>query len=246
MERERLTVIPNGMDPALFRASPLPEPGPTRRLLYVGTLADWQGLLVLLKALPLVRKQVPAELTIVGSGRTRQRRRLSRWVSRLGLTGHVFIEEPVTHGEIPARIAQADVCVAPLGYNERNVTQGCRPLKVIEYMACGRPVVAANLPVIRELLRDGIEGLLFESDSVEELAAQITRLLLEPTLAAKLGAHAARRAHSVLRWDSAQRSLLAVYDRLLGTSLLSAHRSPAETPVSGPEWPHEAASLSAV
>ena len=82
--------------------------------------------------------------------------------------------------------------------------------------------------------------------TVEELAAQITRLLLEPTLAAKLGAHAARRAHSVLRWDSAQRSLLAVYDRLLGTSLLSAHRSPAETPVSGPEWPHEAASLSAV
>jgi glycosyltransferase involved in cell wall biosynthesis len=111
-------------------------------------------------------------------------------------------------------------------------------------MATGRPIVAANLPVIRELLRDGIEGLLFEPDSVEELAAQVTRVLLEPSLAAELGAGAARRAHSALRWDIAQRSLLAVYDQLLGTSLLSAHRTRVEHRVSGSEWPLEAAPVS--
>lgn len=244
VERERLTVISNGMDPALFRATPLPTPSERRRLLYVGTLADWQGLVLLLKALPLVRAQVPVELHVVGSGRARQRRRLSRWVSRLGLEGSVFIAEPVEHRRIPELIAQAEVCIAPLGYNERNVTQGCCPLKVIEYMGCGRPVVAANLPVIRELYRDGIEGLMFEPDCVEELAAQITRLLLDPALAAELGRAAARRAHSTLRWDMAQRSLLALYDQLLGSSLVLEQGTHAARPISSREQAKDDALLS--
>ena len=72
---------------------------------------------------------------------------------------------------MPAIIAQADVCVAPLAYNDRNVTQGCCPIKVIEYMACARPIVAANLPVVRELVRDDVDALLFTPDDPAELGA---------------------------------------------------------------------------
>jgi glycosyltransferase involved in cell wall biosynthesis len=56
------------------------------------------------------------------------------------------------------------VCVAPLALNDRNVTQGCCPIKVIEYMSCARPIVAANLPVVRELVREDIDALLFAPD----------------------------------------------------------------------------------
>lgn len=225
VERERLTVIANGMDPRLFGATPLPAVSEPRRILYVGTLADWQGLFLLLEALPHVRAQVPLVLHIVGSGRARQRRRLQRRVSRLGLEECVFIEEPVRHTQIPALIQRADVCVAPLGYNERNVTQGCCPLKVIEYMGCGRPVLASNLPVVRELLRDGVEGLLFEPDNAEDLARRLCTLLLDRTLAEQLASAAARRAHANLRWDTAQDSLLALYDQLLGSELARARRA---------------------
>jgi glycosyltransferase involved in cell wall biosynthesis len=221
---ERLTVIPNGMDPVLFTPTPLLDARATARLLYVGTLADWQGLPLLLSALALVRQHRSVELSIVGSGRARQRRRLERHTQRLALEGAVSLLEPIEQEQVPALIAAADVCVAPLSYNERNVTQGCCPLKIIEYMACGRPVVAANLPVVRELVRDGIDGLLFEPDSASELARSILRVLDERELAAQLSQSAARRAHTHFTWLGAQQALLAVYDSLLGTTLRSSKR----------------------
>jgi glycosyltransferase involved in cell wall biosynthesis len=243
VEPERLKIIPNGMDPTLFRPAPLRAPSSPRHLLYVGTLADWQGLVVLLKALPRVREATPVQLHIVGTGRARQRRRLQRWVTRLGLDDCVLVAEPISHEEVPAAIAQADVCVAPLGYSERNVTQGCCPLKIIEYMGVGRPIVAANLPVVRELLRDGIEGLLFEPDCPESLAQQIVRLLTDRELAEALASAAARRAHRSFRWDTAQRSLLELYDQLLGTSLASAplaDRRPCLEPAAFGAWEGDA------
>ena len=241
---ERLTVIPNGMEPSLFRATPLPVARPALRILYIGTLAEWQGIPVLLRALALVRHELPVELCIVGSGRERQRRRLRRTIARLGLEGAVFIEQPVAHEDVPEVIAQADVCVAPLGYNERNVTQGCCPLKVIEYMASARPVVAANLPVVRELLRDGIEGLLFEPENPEDLAQKLVTVLRSRELAEQLASAAARRAHAKFRWSTAQRSLLALYDGLLGSSLSSTGEVVAEPPFMTTHWP-DAAELSA-
>ena len=62
---------------------------------------------------------------------------------------------------MPALLAEADACVAPLALNDRNVTQGCCPIKVLECMAAGRPLVAANLPVVRELAREDQDALLF-------------------------------------------------------------------------------------
>jgi glycosyltransferase involved in cell wall biosynthesis len=219
VEPERLTVIPNGMEPSLFRATSLPLARSPARLLYVGTLAEWQGLSVLLKALAVVRREVPAELYILGSGRERQRRRLLRAAERLALAGAVFLEAPVVHEQVAEWIAAADVCVAPLGYNERNVTQGCCPLKVIEYMACARPVVAANLPVVRELLRDGIEGLLFEPDNSDDLGHKLLSVLRERELAGRLALAGARRAHADFSWRTAQLRLLTLYEGLLGRSL---------------------------
>ncbi|NTW98081.1 MAG: glycosyltransferase family 4 protein, partial [Oscillochloris sp.] len=152
----RLLVIPNGADP--YRGPPSPARGdepPT--VLYIGTLADWQGLGTLLNALPTVLAQQPVRLRIVGAGRSRQRRALLKLAARLGVADAISVEEPLPPPEVPALIAAADLCVAPLAPNDRNVTQGCCPIKVIEYMACARPIVAANLPVVRELLREGVE-----------------------------------------------------------------------------------------
>ena len=225
IEPERLTVIPNGMDPAQFVTTPLPPPRATAQLLYVGTLADWQGLPLLLEALALVRQRHAVQLRIVGSGRARQRRRLERCTQRFALEGAVSVLQPIEQQLVPALIADADLCLAPLSYNERNVTQGCCPLKVIEYMACGRPVVAANLPVVRELVRDGVDGLLFEPDSASELARSILRVLEQRELALHLAQSAARRAHNQFTWHRAQQALLAVYDDLLGTTLRSTGRN---------------------
>jgi glycosyltransferase involved in cell wall biosynthesis len=225
VEPERLRVIPNGVAPELFSASPLPAWQEPFRLVYVGTLAEWQGLPLLLRALALVRKELPVRLFLVGSGRERQRRRLLRLAERLGVGDSVFIERPAPHERMPAWIASAHVCVAPLGYNERNVTQGCCPLKVLEYMAAARPVVAANLPVVRELARDGVDALLFEPDNADDLARKLLTLLRDPAMSETLAGSAQRRARREFSWFSAQQQLLSLYDELLGSRLAEAQRA---------------------
>lgn len=213
---ERVSVIPNGVDPALFAPTPLPaRDGRVPAAVYVGTLADWQGLLTLLEAWPRVVARRPATLRIVGRGRSRQRKELLRRIRKLGLEEHVRLEPAVPHHEVPGVLAAADLALAPLGYNERNVVQGCCPLKVLEYLASGRPVVTSNLPVVRELVREERDALLVAPDAPDALAAAVLRLLDEPRTAERLAAHGARRARTSFTWKRAQKRLLDVYDGLL-------------------------------
>ena len=213
--REKITVIPNGVDAKLFTPQPFNQPSGERPvLLYMGTLADWQGLDMLIEAMLLIVSQRPACLRIVGRGRGRQRKDLLKRVRKLGLEGAVSIEPAVPHHEMPALLAQADVCIAPLAYNDRNVTQGCCPLKLIEYMACGRPVVASNLPVVRELARDDVDALLFTPDDPADLARCVLALLDDTSLAQRLGGSAAAHARNKFSWRAAQKKLLKVYAKL--------------------------------
>ncbi|MBE2200222.1 MAG: glycosyltransferase family 4 protein [Anaerolinea sp.] len=213
----KITVIPNGFDTEQFtddirQASSVNRQAPI--VLYVGTLADWQGLDVLLHALALVVAQQPCTLHIVGRGRKRQQKRLRKLAQKLGVEEHVTVATAVPHSHIPAIIAQADVCVAPLSYNDRNVVQGCCPIKILEYMAAGKPIVAANLPVARELVCADREALLFTPDDPEHLAQQLRTLLNDPHLARCLGEQAANRARREFTWSLAQSRLLAVYQDL--------------------------------
>ncbi len=213
--REKITVIPNGVDTKLFTPQPLNPPSDSRTLLYVGTLADWQGLDLLIEAMSAIVAQSPAKLKIVGRGRGRQHKDLAKRIRKLGLEDRVSIEPAAPHHEMPAIIAQADVCVAPLAYNDRNVTQGCCPLKIIEYMASGRPVVAANLPVVRELARDDVDALLFTPDDPADLARCVLAILNDASLARRLAGSAAERARDKFSWREAQKKLVKVYEKLL-------------------------------
>jgi glycosyltransferase involved in cell wall biosynthesis len=214
--RDRITVIPNGVSPHDFAATSLPDrTDGTPTILYLGTLADWQGLDLLIAAMATIAAQQSAQLRIVGRGRHWQRKQLQKRIRKLGLKESVILDATVPHHEVPQVIAQADVCVAPLALNDRNVTQGCCPIKVIEYMSCARPIVAANLPVVRELVREDVDALLFAPDDADDLARQILRVLNDRALAETLATNAAARARSKLTWHEAQKKLLKVYDRLL-------------------------------
>ncbi|NJP04618.1 MAG: glycosyltransferase family 4 protein [Chloroflexaceae bacterium] len=214
--RERITIIRNGITPSEFAPSPVPIPDSEPPvILYVGTLAEWQGLDVMIRALPLIIAHHPARLRIVGRGRSRQRKLLERQIRKLGLEQYVQLEPAVAHHQVPAMIAQATLCVAPLSLNDRNVVQGCCPIKVLEYMAAGRPLVAANLPVVRELVQEDRDGLLFRPDDPTDLARQITTLLRDPQLAQRLARSAAERAHHQFTWHAAGKRLLKQYEALL-------------------------------
>ncbi len=215
VRRERVTVIPNGVSPSDFSPSPLPaRTGRVPVLLYLGTLADWQGLDVVIKAMPKILAQQPIHLQIVGRGRSRQRKILAKQIRKLGLEEHVSIEPAVAHHEVPALIASSDLCVAPLGLNDRNVTQGACPIKVLEYMAAGRPLLASNMPIVRELVREDVDGLLFSPSDPDDLARQTLALLNDFELSQKLAESASARALTKFTWHEAQKKLVRVYEGL--------------------------------
>jgi glycosyltransferase involved in cell wall biosynthesis len=216
LSRKRVTVIPNGVSPSDFPPSPLPERvGRVPVLLYIGTLADWQGLDVVIRALPQILGQRAVRLHIVGRGRSRQRKLLSKQIRKLGLEGCVTIQPAVPHHEVPALIADSDICLAPLGLNDRNVTQGACPIKVLEYMASSRPLIASNMPIVRELVREDVDALLFSPNDPQDLARQVLRLLDDVDLSRRLSDSATERALTKFTWHAAQKKLLKVYDKLL-------------------------------
>ena len=211
-----ITVIPNGVSPSDFSASPLPSRAdriPT--LLYIGTLADWQGLEVVVRALPKILEQRAVRLHIVGRGRSRQRKFLAKQIRKLGVEESVIVQPAVPHHEIPALIASADICVAPLGFNDRNVTQGACPIKVLEYMAGGRPLLASNLPIVRELAREDVDALLFSPNDPDDFAKQALTLLDDLDLSKRLADSASERALTKFTWHESQKKLLKVYQKLL-------------------------------
>jgi glycosyltransferase involved in cell wall biosynthesis len=217
--RKWITVIPNGVSPSDFSPSPLPaRDGRVPILLYIGTLADWQGLDIVVRALPRILKQWRSSairLHIVGRGRSRQRKHLAKQIRRLGVEDSVTIQPAVPHHEVPALIAGADICLAPLGLNDRNVTQGACPIKVLEYMAASRPLVASNIPIVRELVREDVDALLFSPNDPEDLARQVLVLLDDYDLSKRLADSATERALTKFTWHEAQKKLIKVYDKLL-------------------------------
>lgn len=216
LPRGLVTVIPNGVSPSDFSLSPLPpRDGRVPTLLYIGTLADWQGLDVLIKALPKILERTPVQLQIVGRGRSRQRKMLAKFIRKLGLTEHVSVLPAVPHHEVPALIAAADICVAPLGLNDRNVTQGACPIKVLEYMAAGRPLLASNMPIVRELVREDVDALLFSPNDPNDLARQTLALLNDLELSKRLAESASERVLMKFTWHESQKKLRKVYEKLL-------------------------------
>jgi len=216
LSRKLVTVIPNGVSPSDFSSSPLPiREGRIPVLLYIGTLADWQGLDIVIKALPQILEKHPIQLKIVGRGRSRQRKLLAKQIRKLGLEEHVSLQPAVPHHEIPALIASADICIAPLGLNDRNVTQGACPIKVLEYMAAGRPLLASNMPIVRELVREDIDGLLFSPNDADDLARQALMLLNDLGLSQRLAESASARALTKFTWHESHKKLIRVYQKLL-------------------------------
>ena len=229
---EAITVIPNGVDPALF----CPGEGISvrrPRLVYAGTLASWQGVSTAIQAMPTVLAAFPeAELRLIGPSKKRHQKGLVKLVAKLGLDEEsVWLAGPVDPEEMPGRLAAASVCLAPLAYNDRNVAQGCCPIKVLEYAAAGRPIVASDLPVVRELLGE-TEVTFFQPGDATDLARKIIDLLSHPERAQAMARRAEGKVRQAFTWQRSGERLLEVYSGLMRTEALD--KGPSMPPAPAP------------
>jgi len=227
----KIRVIPNGVDLATFSYAPprRAAEGEPLRVLYSGTLSAWQGVRLAIEALALVRRDAPATLTLVGPTRGKQRKQIDEWCRDMGVGAHVTLLDPVPQDELARLHHGFDVIVAPLVANDRNVVQGCCPLKVLEAMASGTPLVSTDLPVVRALCEPDEHALLCRPGSAKALKDALLRVLREPDLGGRLSRAARGHIEARFTWEVAARSLLAVYDELGVARRASTSESAADS-----------------
>ena len=180
----KVTVIPNAVDPAAFRFHLTPDErlkaslglGGRTVLGFIGSFYAYEGLDLLIQALPRVRERVPdARLLLVGGGP--EESSLKALASRLGLQDLVVFAGRVPHGDVHRYYSIVDVFAYPR--RAMRLTDLVTPLKPLEAMAQGRILVASDVGGHRELIRDGENGVLFAAGSAEALADAIGRLLAQ-------------------------------------------------------------------
>lgn len=201
----RIHLIPNGCDVARFAVPSAGASAP--RVLFLGSLQPWHGCEGLLQAFAQVLREVPAaQLVLVGDGPTRPA--LMQQAQALGLNGHVEFAGQVPHAVVPQWLASAQVAVAP--YPRLPVEFYFSPLKIFEYLAAGKAVVASRLGQIADVLRDGDSGLLVEPGDVAALSRAMVCLLTDAALRQRLEA-GARRVARDYTWTAQAAKLLALY-----------------------------------
>lgn len=177
--KKKVAVVENGVNTELFR--PMNEAqGDT--IIFTGTVWRVQGLETLFRALPLTS----ARLTVIGYAEPPYRAELESLAESLGVRHRMAFIDKVPQGDIPHWIGMSDICIGPLTLAGRNERTGVSPMKLCEYMACEKPVVAAALPGL-ELVEKAEAGVLVEPDDHEALAEAINTLLGDANLRKRMG-----------------------------------------------------------
>ncbi len=216
--REQVQVLPAPVDLGPYdpRVMGVPDATPMK-LLHLGNLSSAQDLGTVLEAMQIALKSVDVRLTVVGPRHPEHQARLEDQVAALELTGKVEFQDPVAHDDLHKVLATADVGLLTLADVERNSRVGSPLSRLGEYLAAGRPVLAADVAAARALLPD--DGVvLYRPQDKHSLADAIVGLASEPARRVKLGA--AARAASLER-DAAKirADLVATYVALSGTGV---------------------------
>ena len=209
IQDEKIHVFSNGaVIPQLtYKLDSLPQ----RYITYFGALQHWQGLDVLIKAFNFLKDYNDIELVICSSQREKFSQPYLNLVGQLGLDCKIKWYYLLGKDELNSVIQNSLFTVAPLRETKRNTVQGCSPVKIFESMANGKAVIASDLPVVREIITDGIDGKLVRPDRPSELARAIRMLVDYPELTNNLGENARKTIIKKYQWDQIEKRLNDFY-----------------------------------
>ncbi|HHV24874.1 MAG TPA: glycosyltransferase family 4 protein [Methanosarcina sp.] len=189
---EKIVVVSNGANTSLFK--PLEQEACRKTLgldlefpyvCFVGNLAPWQGVEYLVQAAPSILSRFPeCRFLIVGDGVMKYD--LLELCLELGVEDRFIFTGVVAYDRVPLYINASDICTAPFIF-ARNSKIGLSPLKLYEYMACGKPVIASGISGVSNVLEASGGGIHVPPENPAALAEGILKLLENPELRVKLG-----------------------------------------------------------
>lgn len=200
---DRVTVIPSGVDADMF------SPGPgskafraTWRIgssdpvaLFMGTIYTFSGLDRVIRDWPALLDRHPgARLLIVGVGADEER--LRRLATETGLGDHVIFTGLQPYDKLPEIIRSVDVCINPFELND--ITRDILPTKLFQYLACGKPVLATELPGTKPFLSGEEQGVVYTS--LDEFTESLGDLFEDRDRSVRIGADGERSVREKYDW----------------------------------------------
>jgi glycosyltransferase involved in cell wall biosynthesis len=201
---EKIVVMPNGVNVKKFR----PRAAKDEKLLqkcnfddhnvivgFVGILRPWHGVDFLLEAFKILEKHNKnIRLLIVGDGPIR--RDIEDRINSLGLSRKVFITGRVPHHGVADYIGLFDIAISP------KATFYASPMKILEYMALGKAVIAPDMMNIRDIIDHKVNGILFQDGNYLSLANSISMLAENREYGERLGRNARHKTIDERNWES--------------------------------------------
>jgi glycosyltransferase involved in cell wall biosynthesis len=211
---DQIVVMPNGADPMVFHPGISGHDVRTSLGLegqvivgFTGILRPWHGLDLLLDSFERVAAgRSDVHLMILGDGPVRSD--LEASIAARGLARKVTITGRVPHGRVREYVAAMDIAVSP------HSTFYASPMKVLEYMAMAKAIVAPDTANHRDILTAGRTALLFEKERVESLASALQTLVDDAWLRQALGAAARRVIETERTWAHNAREVIAIVEHL--------------------------------
>jgi phosphatidyl-myo-inositol alpha-mannosyltransferase len=196
-------IIPNGVD---LGAAP---DGPKAladhmRLLFVGRAEERKGLPVLLSAFEALIEQVPSRLTVIGA----DPEEISRRVANPEVAARIDAVGNVSDEELWRRLGDADVLVAP------SLAGESFGMVLIEAFAAGTPVIASEIAGYRDVVSDGVDGVLVPPADPQALAEELQRFSLEPEPRREMG-EAGRRSAERYAWPRIADEVATAYEQAM-------------------------------
>jgi glycosyltransferase involved in cell wall biosynthesis len=221
IEDHKLAVLPCAADIEAFGLNHNPELvrrglGLTTEpvVMWVGGFYPWHDLDLLLESFTHVLQRHPsARLILVGDGQSRPS--VTQKIMRDGLRHAVIMTGAIAHTSIPEMLSIADVAVVPSAPVSAGRGGTGTPLKLFEYMAAGKAIVATALNQAAEVIQDGRNGLLVEAGDINGFAEAMLTLLNDPGERGRLGQNARRHAVEQHSWERYTRRLEEIYLNVL-------------------------------
>lgn len=223
--KEKISVVENGVETDLFRPVPADmaaarrqiefqefETGPRFVVCYVGTMGMAHGLETLIAAAEQLQTSLPnAAFVLIGEGAEKER--IIELASARRLTNVQFIGERPRQ-EIPAFISASDVCLVML--KKTDLFKTVIPTKLLEYMACERPVIVAVDGQSRQIVEDARAGVFVQPEDSHALAQAICELAANPDQRREMGASGRRYIIANFSREQTARNYITVLESLLG------------------------------
>lgn len=214
----KVTTVTNGVNLDVFtgaqassQLNPEGDSGGHPTVIHVGSFQPWHSLDLLVEAFGRLDPGLRARLVLVGDGPLRAE--IEDQVDRLALGRSVTFTGSVSHPAVAQLLDRADVAV--LAHRPTTAASSGTPLKLMEYMAAGKAIVAPKLGNIVGVVNDQETALLFEPGSVESLRAALANALTNDSLRQALGCAAREAAIAHHSWDRTVAELEGIFIRLL-------------------------------